>query len=317
MLSSNTKLLLFLLFLLNCVLVGVVSETWAESAVSIECCCNLGWRTSCCEEELFSESKSKHRSIKSELFPRLTTCKHRNKQMLTIILFLQFITNQTWPLNIIFALLNTRLVTLFNLNLNETCLNKLKTNSRSQSSDKRSWSIALAKRTIIGVFLLVPLFCIPNYLSFAIVKEVTETNNTIYKVSFEANAKFQLTCYFRSNNNTFKCVITVTITIVTVATYSRSRPLQVDCFVCLVDLWKSLVEQVRSKITTFTSDDARRVTTFEGAFESCDLCSKTKSKQDQRCNQTTISDFFFLQMSSKKSFYVFVVCFVCSSGSKW
>lgn len=56
-------------------------------------------------------------------------------------------------------------------------------NSRSQSANQRNWSVALAKRTIIGVFLLVPLFCIPNYLSFAIVKEVTETNSTIYKVS--------------------------------------------------------------------------------------------------------------------------------------
>lgn len=56
-------------------------------------------------------------------------------------------------------------------------------NSRSQSSNQRIWSVNLAKRTIIAVFLFVPVFCIPNYLSFAIIEEKTFTNNTIYKVS--------------------------------------------------------------------------------------------------------------------------------------
>lgn len=44
--------------------------------------------------------------------------------------------------------------------------------------------MGVAKRTIVAVFLLVPLFCIPNYLSFAIVKDLAEQSNvTIYKVS--------------------------------------------------------------------------------------------------------------------------------------
>lgn len=43
--------------------------------------------------------------------------------------------------------------------------------------------MALAKRTIVAVFLLVPVFCIPNYLSFALIEEEDASkNSTIYKV---------------------------------------------------------------------------------------------------------------------------------------
>lgn len=43
--------------------------------------------------------------------------------------------------------------------------------------------MSLAKQVIVAVILIIPVVCIPNYLTFAIVEEKTETNATIYKVS--------------------------------------------------------------------------------------------------------------------------------------
>lgn len=44
----------------------------------------------------------------------------------------------------------------------------------------------LAKRTIVAVLLLVPIFCLPNYLSFSIIRDSTDGGGPIYKVSVAA-----------------------------------------------------------------------------------------------------------------------------------
>lgn len=56
--------------------------------------------------------------------------------------------------------------------------------SRSQSANQRNWSVGLAKKSIVGVLLFVPVFCIPNYLSFSITTDISSPpEGTVYSVS--------------------------------------------------------------------------------------------------------------------------------------
>lgn len=77
--------------------------------------------------------------------------------------------------------------------------------SRSKSSSQRILTIGLAKRIIVAIVLLVPVSCIPNYLSFDLVTDTTTLPNmTIYKVSSSAAILYRVFyCLFLSMPGSF------------------------------------------------------------------------------------------------------------------